>query len=122
VNRYSQSGNEADLNPKVANRNKRDRKKPTKNYFSDEALEKLEDIFLAQCFQYQRVWYDAGLKHCIRDILKSRQIGATFFFAREALLRALPPGITRFFCRPVKPRLTFSVSTSFSLRAWSMLN
>jgi len=29
VNRYSQSGNEADLNPNVANRNKGDRKKPT---------------------------------------------------------------------------------------------
>nr|WP_167507634.1 terminase ATPase subunit family protein [Rahnella aquatilis] len=97
VNRYSQSGNEVDLNPNVANRNKGERKKPTKNYFSDEALEKLEDIFLAQCFQYQRVWYDAGLKHRIRDILKSRQIGATFFFAREALLRALATGHNQIF-------------------------
>ncbi len=97
VNRYSQSGNEADLNPNVANRNKGDRKKPTKNYFSDEALEKLEGIFLSQCFQYQRVWYDAGLKHRIRDILKSRQIGATFFFAREALLRALATGHNQIF-------------------------
>jgi uncharacterized protein YjcR len=97
VNRYGQSGNEVDLNPNVANRNKGDRKKPTKNHFSDEALEKLEDIFLAQCFQYQRVWYDAGLKHRIRDILKSRQIGATFFFAREALLRALATGHNQIF-------------------------
>ncbi|ADW72206.1 terminase, ATPase subunit [Rahnella aceris] len=97
VNRYSQSGNEVDLNPNVANRNKGGRKKPTKNYFSDEALGKLEDIFLAQCFQYQRVWYDAGLKHRIRDILKSRQIGATFFFAREALLRALATGHNQIF-------------------------
>jgi uncharacterized protein YjcR len=97
VNRYGQSGNEVDLNPNVANRNKGDRKKPTKNYFSDEALEKLEGIFLAQCFQYQRVWYDAGLKHRIRDILKSRQIGATFFFAREALLRALATGHNQIF-------------------------
>ncbi|MDP9703293.1 UNVERIFIED_ORG: uncharacterized protein YjcR [Rahnella aquatilis] len=97
VNRYSQSGNEVDLNPNVANRNKGERKKPTKNYFSDEALEKLEDIFLAQCFQYQRIWYDAGLKHRIRDILKSRQIGATFFFAREALLRALATGHNQIF-------------------------
>ncbi|KAA8727991.1 terminase ATPase subunit family protein [Ewingella americana] len=97
VNRYSQSGNEVDLNPNFANRNKGERKKPTKNYFSDEALEKLEGIFLAQCFQYQRVWYDAGLKHRIRDILKSRQIGATFFFAREALLRALATGHNQIF-------------------------
>ncbi|CAH0142068.1 hypothetical protein SRABI106_00240 [Rahnella aquatilis] len=97
VNRYGQSGNEVDLNPNVANRNKGDRKKPTKNYFSEESLEKLEGIFLAQCFQYQRVWYDAGLKHRIRDILKSRQIGATFFFAREALLRALATGHNQIF-------------------------
>lgn len=97
VNRYGQTGNEVDLNPKIANRNKGDRKKPTKNYFTDEALEKLEGIFLAQCFQYQRVWYDAGLKHRIRDILKSRQIGATFFFAREALLRALATGHNQIF-------------------------
>lgn len=32
VNRYSQTGNEADLNPNVANRNKGERKKPKKNF------------------------------------------------------------------------------------------
>jgi uncharacterized protein YjcR len=46
VNRYSHTGSEADLNPNVANRNKGDRKKPTKNYFSDEALEKLATFFI----------------------------------------------------------------------------
>ncbi|WP_434477242.1 hypothetical protein, partial [Escherichia coli] len=35
VNRYSQTGNEADLNPNVANRNKGGRRKPKKNFFSD---------------------------------------------------------------------------------------
>ena len=48
VNRYSQTGNEADLNPKVANRNKGERKKPKKNFFSDEAIEKLEEVFFDQ--------------------------------------------------------------------------
>ncbi|MBU4680431.1 terminase ATPase subunit family protein [Cedecea davisae] len=97
VNRYGQTGSEADLNPKVANRNKGDRKQPKKNYFSDEAIEKLEELFLDQSFEYQLEWYRAGLAHRIRDILKSRQIGATFYFAREALLRALKTGNNQIF-------------------------
>lgn len=97
VNRYSQTGNEADLNPNVANRNKGERKKPKKNFFSDEAIEKLEELFFDQSFEYQLQWYRAGLEHRIRDILKSRQIGATFYFSREALLRALKTGHNQIF-------------------------
>lgn len=97
VNRYSQTGNEADLNPNVANRNKGGRRKPKKNFFSDEAIEKLEQIFFEQSFDYQLHWYRAGLEHRIRDILKSRQIGATFYFSREALLRALKTGHNQIF-------------------------
>lgn len=91
------SGNEADLNPNVANRNKGERKKPTKNYFSDEAIAKLEDIFYDESFDYQLGWHKAGLAHRIRDILKSRQIGATFYFSRESLLRALKTGHNQIF-------------------------
>ncbi|HFI6540835.1 TPA: terminase family protein [Escherichia coli] len=97
VNRYSQTGNEADLNPNVANRNKGGQRKPKKNFFSDEAIEKLEQIFFEQSFEYQLHWYRAGLEHRIRDILKSRQIGATFYFSREALLRALKTGHNQIF-------------------------
>ncbi|PXL90145.1 terminase ATPase subunit family protein [Klebsiella variicola] len=97
INRYGQTGNEADLNPRVANRNKGDRKKPTKNFFSDEAIEKLEEIFFADSFEYQLRWHRAGLEHRIRDILKSRQIGATFYFSREALLHALKTGHNQIF-------------------------
>ncbi|WP_069985432.1 terminase large subunit domain-containing protein, partial [Escherichia coli] len=97
VNRYSQTGNEADLNPNIANRNKGGRRKPKKNFFSDEAIEKLEQIFFEQSFEYQLHWYRAGLEHRIRDILKSRQIGATFYFSREALLRALKTGHNQIF-------------------------
>ncbi|HHL4069400.1 TPA: terminase ATPase subunit family protein [Klebsiella pneumoniae] len=97
INRYGQTGNEADLNPRVANRNKGDRKKPTKNFFSDEAIEKLEEIFFAESFEYQLCWHRAGLEHRIRDILKSRQIGATFYFSREALLHALKTGHNQIF-------------------------
>lgn len=97
INRYGQTGNEVDLNPNVANRNKGDRKKPTKNFFSDEAIEKLEEIFFAESFEYQLRWHRAGLEHRIRDILKSRQIGATFYFSREALLQALKTGHNQIF-------------------------
>ncbi|SUW65438.1 Uncharacterized conserved protein [Buttiauxella agrestis] len=97
VNRYNQTGSEADLNPNVANRNKGERKKPKKNYFSDEAIEKLEEIFFAESFEYQLGWHQAGLQHRIRNILKSRQIGATFYFSRESLLRALKTGHNQIF-------------------------
>lgn len=97
VNRYSQTGNEADLNPNVRNRNKGERKAPKKNYFSEEAIEKLKSIFFEQSFGYQLGWHEAGLKYRIRDILKSRQIGATFYFSRESLLRALDTGHNQIF-------------------------
>lgn len=97
INRYGQTGNEADLNPRVANRNKGERKKPKRNYFSEEAIGKLQEIFFDQSFDYQLNWHKAGLEHRIRHILKSRQIGATFYFAREALLRALATGQNQIF-------------------------
>ncbi|MCE3114175.1 terminase large subunit domain-containing protein, partial [Yersinia enterocolitica] len=97
VNRYSQTGSEADLNPNVANRNKGERKTPDKNLFSESAIEKLESIFHENIFDYQRDWFEAGLQHRIRNILKSRQIGATFFFAREALLDAITTGRNQIF-------------------------
>lgn len=97
VNRYNHTGNEADLNPNVANRNKGERKAPDKNVFSDEAIEKLGDIFIETSFEYQRGWHQAGLQHRIRNILKSRQIGATFYFAREALIDALTTGRNQIF-------------------------
>ncbi|MCC3704153.1 terminase ATPase subunit family protein [Rouxiella badensis] len=97
VNRYSQSGNEADLNPNVRNRNKGERTPVEKNQFSEEAVEKLSEIFLGESFGYQMGWHKAGLEHRIRNILKSRQIGATFYFAREALIDALTTGRNQIF-------------------------
>ncbi|NCG50820.1 terminase ATPase subunit family protein [Serratia fonticola] len=97
VNRYMATGSEADLNPNVANRNKGERKKPKKNYFSEEAIAKLEQVFFDDSFDYQLGWHKAGLAHRIRNILKSRQIGATFYFARESLLHALKTGHNQVF-------------------------
>lgn len=96
IRKYQNGGNEIDLNPKIANRNKGERRQPEKNFFSEEQIEKLEDIFRDTLFEYQKVWYRAG-HHRIRNILKSRQIGATFYFAREAFIDALTTGRNQVF-------------------------
>ncbi len=97
VRRYEDSGNEADLNPKVANRNRGSRKQPERNAISDEQHEQLVDAFMDSMFDYQRTWYEAGLVERIRNILKSRQIGATWYFAREAFIDALTTGRNQIF-------------------------
>ncbi len=97
VRKYSSGGNEADLNPKVENRNKGPKKAPTRNAISEEQQQRLHEAFIDSLFAYQKDWHQAGLKHRVRDLLKSRQIGATWFFAREALDDALETGRNQIF-------------------------
>lgn len=97
VNKYSNGGNEADLNPKVANRNKGPKKSPERNVVEPEQQERLIERFESTMFDYQRVWYVAGQQYRIRDLLKSRQIGATYFFAFEAFIDALVTGRNQIF-------------------------
>lgn len=85
-------GNEADLNPKVANRNKGTRKAVTRNDYSEEQQARLHEAFMDTQYDYQKKWYRAGLVHRIRQLLKSRQIGATWYFAREGLDDAMVTG------------------------------
>ena len=65
------------------------------NIFTDEQIIDLEKIFQEQMFDYQRHWYEQNVR--FRNLLKSRQIGATFFFAREALVNALKTGKNKIF-------------------------
>ena len=89
VRRYeAPGGHEGDLNEKVGNRNAGEKKKAKTNYFTREQVEELERIFHDELFGYQQDWWDARDQRT-RMILKSRQIGATWYFAREALLDAL---------------------------------
>jgi uncharacterized protein YjcR len=90
-------GHEGDLNEKVANRNAGERKagKP-KNHFTTEQVEQLEQLFHDELFGYQEDWWGAKDQRT-RMILKSRQIGATWYFAREALLDALRGGGNQIF-------------------------
>lgn len=98
VEKYSQpDGRESDLNPKILNRNAGPKKAPVKNAITDEQHSELKRLFLEDIFDYQRVWYEAGIAHRIRNILKSRQIGATYFFAREAFMDALDTGRNQIF-------------------------
>ncbi|HDR0964117.1 terminase large subunit domain-containing protein [Pasteurella multocida] len=98
VKKYSfGEGNETDLNPKIKNRNSGPRKTGDKNPISEEQQELLINSFLEGMFNYQRLWFDAGKKHRIRNILKSRQIGATYYFAHEALVDALVTGRNQIF-------------------------
>lgn len=112
VRRYeAPGGHEGDLNPAVENRNKGEKRKPTRNFFSEEQIAELKQIFHDEMFGYQRDWYEAGLVERIRNILKSRQIGATFYFAREALVDALETGRNQIF-------LSASKAQAFQFRAY----
>ena len=57
----------------------------------------LREAFLDGLFEYQKEWYRAGLVQEVRNILKSRQIGATYYFAREALVDAMETGRNQIF-------------------------
>ncbi|WP_342595466.1 terminase family protein [Salinicola lusitanus] len=97
VHRYQETGKEGDLNPNIAARNAGEKRKPKRNALTEEQFEALEMAFLESLFEYQRQWLRAGEKHRIRNILKSRQIGATFYFAREAIVDAFKTGKNKIF-------------------------
>lgn len=96
IQRFKDGGTETELNPNLAKRNEGPKKKPSRNEFSEEDIEKLTEAFLDGCFDYQKDWYRAGNQRT-RAILKSRQIGATYYFAREALIDALTTGRNQIF-------------------------
>lgn len=67
-----------------------------KNHLTPEQVDAVEAAFLAEMYDYQRIWYD-NIHQRVRNILKSRQIGATFHFAREAIVDALRNGRNKVF-------------------------
>ncbi|WP_392439273.1 terminase family protein [Edwardsiella piscicida] len=74
--------------PAEAAGGKKTRKRKLKNHFTDEQITALREKILDSLSWHQRGWYEQR-HHRNRMILKSRQIGATWYFAREALLDAL---------------------------------
>ncbi len=97
INKFENGGNETDLNPKTKKRNEgRKAKKLKGNYLNEEQVEALKKAFHRDLFAYQKNWWAARL-HRIRNILKSRQIGATWYFAREAIFDAVTNGNNQIF-------------------------
>jgi len=111
VQKYEGTGRESDLNPNIHARNEKPKKQPAKNVITDEQAELLRATFFDEMFDYQRVWYQAGLTERIRNLLKSRQIGATYFFAREALMDAIETGRNQIF-------LSASKAQAFQFRSY----
>jgi uncharacterized protein YjcR len=90
IQKYTATGKEGDLNPKIARRNddeaKAKRAEKRKNRLTLEQWQDLLDDFHARNFGHQEAWW-AVCDERTRKILKSRQIGATWYFAREALAK-----------------------------------
>ncbi|SAS09834.1 terminase large subunit domain-containing protein [Klebsiella pneumoniae] len=78
----------SDGQPAGAGTGKKTRKRKLKNHFTEEQIVALREKILDSLSWHQRGWYEQR-HHRNRMILKSRQIGATWYFAREALLDAL---------------------------------
>lgn len=99
VRKFTGGGNEVDLNPHVANRNSpavRKRKDEAKNRITPDMAARLRADLDGALFGYQRQWLDSTALRT-RMIVKSRQIGATWYFARERLLVALETGKNQIF-------------------------
>lgn len=111
IEKYQNGGNETDLNPNIANRNANPKQKPKANLLSEEQIEKLNELFNDGLYDHQRIWYRAGLQNRIRNINKSRQIGATMFFAQEGAVDAVNTGRNQIF-------LSASKSQAFQFRQY----
>lgn len=98
IARYTDGGSEADLNPARANpaRSTNKKKEKAKNLLTCEHLAKLRADLDDGLFGHQEAW-QASVSQRTRMILKSRQIGATWYFARERLLVALETGKNQIF-------------------------
>lgn len=100
IQKYNDTGNGGDLNPKLKERYKPDRKEKVKNLFTEEEIVALEDAFKIMLYPFQQDWIDIldgkkvnGKKKYaparIFMMLKSRQVGATYVIAIWALINAL---------------------------------
>jgi uncharacterized protein YjcR len=90
VAKFEVSGKPSDLNPKIARRNddaaQAKRAEGRRNFLTREQWQALLDDFHAKNFTYQSGWWEQRDQRT-RKFLKARQIGATWYFAREALAK-----------------------------------
>jgi len=91
-------GLDVEAEPNKKPRKKREKK--VKNDISGVSEERIEEILHSIFYEYQIKWWDAmrdPLTKRNRFILKSRQIGATYYFAFEALADAIMSGDNQIF-------------------------
>lgn len=86
----------ARLNKESDKQEKEAKPKVPKNHFTEEQIKQLKELALESLFKHQEKWFKQKNRRN-RMILKSRQIGATWYFAREALLHALETGNNQIF-------------------------
>ncbi|WP_374406501.1 terminase large subunit domain-containing protein [Pelagerythrobacter sp.] len=90
IRKFDGTGKESDLNPKLAKRNddaaQAKRAEKRKNCLTREQWQALLDDFHDKNFAYQEHWWSQRHQRT-RKIRKSRQVGATWYFAREAVCK-----------------------------------
>lgn len=98
IRKYAETGKEVDLNPKIARRNdspaKAKRAEKRKNHLTPDQWQALLDDFHDKNFEYQELWWDHRNERT-RKIRKSRQVGATWYFAREAMAKVAEAVLSR---------------------------
>lgn len=97
IYKYCDGGTEKDLNPNIEARNAAPKKEAKRgNHFTAEQVIALRQALEAWCYPHQRDWLNSSALRT-RMILKARQLGATAFFALEALVTALETGHNKIF-------------------------
>jgi uncharacterized protein YjcR len=90
IKKFDTSGKEGDLNPKIGKRNddaaKAKRAEKRKNFLTLDQWQKLIDDFDQWRFEYQDLWWEQRDQR-VRKLRKSRQVGATVYFSREAFAK-----------------------------------
>lgn len=115
VRKYSATGKEGDLNPKIERRNddaaKAKRAEKRKNFLTLDQWQALLDDFEKWRFEYQDLWWD-NREQRTRKIRKARQIGATVYFAREAMAKIAEAAIRGSEDEELRPRNQIFLSAS----------
>jgi len=106
-------------------RNNRNKKKTTKNDIGELDLSKFDKWAEENLFEYQKLWFDVARdpnRNRTRFILKSRQIGATYYFAWEAFENAVRTGDNQLFISASKPqaRVFKSYIQAFALEVFDI--
>lgn len=99
LRKFKNGGKAVDLNPKLAAQHGPEanaKRAKGKNLLDRETAAQLEADFHLHNFAHQRTWWAAAAERT-RFLLKSRQIGATWYFAREALIWGLKTGNNQIF-------------------------